>query len=69
VPGGRFGVWLCGGLGFAVVLIGIALSFIPPGGSDTRVFEVDVIGGTLGSILLGLFLYWRGARSQRTSAT
>jgi glutamate:GABA antiporter len=65
VPGGRFGVWLCGSLGFLVVLIGIALSFIPPGGADTLVFEVDVIGGTLGSILLGLFLYWRGARSQK----
>ncbi len=66
VPGGRVGVWLCGSLGFLVVLLGIALSFIPPGGSDAPVFEIDVIGGTLGSILLGLFLYWRGARSQQS---
>jgi glutamate:GABA antiporter len=65
VPGGIAGVWLCGSLGFLVVLLGIGLSFIPPGGSDTLVFEIDVIGGTMGSILLGLFLYWRGARAQR----
>jgi glutamate:GABA antiporter len=64
VPGGTAGVWLSGGLGFLVVLFGIILSFIPPGGSDKLVFEVDVISGTLGSILLGLFLYWRGVRSK-----
>jgi glutamate:GABA antiporter len=68
VPGGTTGVWLCGGLGFFVVLFGIILSFIPPGGSDTLVFEVDVIGGTLGSIVLGLFLYWRGARSKQAES-
>jgi len=65
VPGGKAGVWICGGLGFVVVLIGIFLSFVPPGGSDTVVFEVDLVGGTVGSILLGLFLYWRGARTKR----
>jgi amino acid transporter len=65
VPGGKAGVWICGGLGFLVVLIGIFLSFVPPGGSDTLVFEVDLVGGTVGSILLGLFLYWRGARTKR----
>ncbi len=66
VPGGKAGVWICGGLGFLVVLIGIFLSFVPPGGSDTIVFEVDLVGGTVGSILLGLFLYWRGARSKES---
>jgi len=68
VPGGTAGVWICGSLGFVVVLIGIALSFIPPGGSDKIVFEVDVIGGTVGSVILGLFLYWRGARSKQSTA-
>jgi amino acid transporter len=66
VPGGKAGVWICGGLGFVVVLLGIFLSFVPPGGSDTVVFEVDLVGGTVGSILLGLFLYWRGARSKES---
>ena len=67
VPGGRVGVWICGSLGFLVVLVGIALSFIPPGGVDKSVFLIDVIGGTIGSVLIGLFLYWRGARSQQAS--
>jgi amino acid transporter len=67
VPGGVLGTWICGGLGFVVVLVGIVLSFIPPGGSDKFVFEIDVIGGTVGSVLLGLILYWRGARSKRAA--
>ncbi|MGB6828149.1 MAG: APC family permease [Terracidiphilus sp.] len=66
VPGGLPGVWICGSLGFVVVLVGIVLSFIPPGGSDKLVFEIDVIGGTTGSVLLGLFLYWRGARAKQS---
>jgi glutamate:GABA antiporter len=65
VPGGLAGVWICGSLGFVVVLCGIVLSFFPPGGSDTLVFEIDLIGGTVASILLGLVLYWRGARSKQ----
>ncbi len=68
VPGGKVGVWLCGGLGFLVVLVGIALSFIPPGGVDKQVFLIDVIGGTIGSVLIGLALYWRGARSKQADA-
>jgi len=65
VPGGRAGVWICGALGFIVVLLGIGLSFVPPGGSDAVDFEVKLIGGTVGTILIGLFLYWRGARSKQ----
>ena len=68
IPGGRFGVLVCGVLGFLVVLLGIVLSFVPPGGADKVVFEVDTIGGTAGSVLLGLFLYWRGARAQQDKA-
>jgi glutamate:GABA antiporter len=68
VPGGRAGVWICGALGFVVVLLGIGLSFVPPGGSEAVDFEVKLIGGTAGAILIGLFLYWRGARSKQVSA-
>jgi uncharacterized membrane protein len=68
VPGGLPGVWICGSLGFVVVLVGIALSFVPPGGPDKLAFEVKVIGGTVGSVLLGLFLYWRGARAKQLEA-
>ncbi len=62
VPGGRAGVWICGGLGFLVVLIGIAVSLVPPGESTNKVgFELQLLVGTVVSILLGLILYWRGA--------
>jgi amino acid transporter len=65
VPGGVAGVWICGSLGFLVVLVGIILSFFPPGETSTAVFEMQLIGGTSISILIGLFLYWRGARSKK----
>jgi protein-S-isoprenylcysteine O-methyltransferase Ste14 len=68
VPGGKAGVWICGLLGLVVVLIGIGFSFVPPGDSDKLIFEIDVIGGTLGSVLIGLFLYWRGVRSKQTES-
>jgi amino acid transporter len=65
VPGGRAGVWICGGLGFLVVLIGIAVSLIPPGEAMSRIgFELQLLTGTLISILIGLALYWRGARAK-----
>ena len=68
IPGGMAGVWLCGSLGFIVILIGIALSmFFPPSDVASKpIFEMKLIGGTLASILLGLILYWRGARSRQT---
>jgi hypothetical protein len=63
VPGGRMGVWICGGLGFVVVLIGIAVSLIPPGEATSKLgFELQLLIGTVVSILIGLALYWRGAR-------
>lgn len=66
VPGGRAGVWICGGLGFSVVLLGILVSLVPPGDSSNKLgFEMKLIGGTIASILLGLILYWRGARSKQ----
>ena len=68
VPGGQAGVWICGGLGFVVVLIGILVSLIPPGESSSKlVFELKLLVGTVASILLGLGLYWRGARAKRAA--
>ena len=66
VPGGKFGVWICGGLGFLVVLIGIGVSLVPPGESTNPVlFEIKLVLVTVASILLGLSLYWRGARAKK----
>jgi amino acid transporter len=65
VPGGMAGVWISGGLGFVIVLLGIFVSLVPPGDSSDKVgFELKLVGGTLASILLGLVLYWRGARAK-----
>jgi glutamate:GABA antiporter len=67
VPGGSAGVWICGGLGFAVVLLGILVSLVPPGDSSNKLgFEVKLVGGTVASVLLGLVLYWRGARAKQS---
>ncbi len=69
VPGGKAGVWICGGLGFLVVLIGIVVSLVPPGDSSSKLgFELKLVGGTVASILLGLILYWRGARTKRSES-
>ena len=65
IPGGLPGVWLAGGLGFAVVAAGIVLSLIPPGESTNKfLFEVKLVAGTLLSVLLGLILYHRGSRQR-----
>jgi amino acid transporter len=69
VPGRMPGVWISGGLGFVVVLIGILVSLVPPGDSTNKLgFELKLVGGTLASILLGLLLYWRGARAKQSGA-
>ena len=69
VPGGLPGVWISGGIGFVVVLVGIVVSLVPPGDSADKLgFEMKLVAGTLASILLGLILYWRGARSKKASA-
>jgi amino acid transporter len=66
IPGGKAGLWLSGGLGFLVVLAGIFVSLVPPGDSTNKIlFEVELLVGTAGSILLGLILYWRGVRNKR----
>jgi amino acid transporter len=69
LPGGISGVWICGGLGFVVVLGGIALSLVPPGGTPDKLgFFMTLVAGTLGSILIGLLLYWRGASAKRSES-
>src|SRR6202166_1275441 len=69
IPGGKPGVWLASGLGFLVVLAGIALSLIPPGDSFNKLgFELKLIGGTVASVALGLILYLRGVRSKTRTA-
>jgi len=69
VPGGTAGVWISGGLGFIVVLMGILVSLVPPGDSADKLgFELKLVGGTVASVLLGLTLYWRGARTKKAES-
>jgi glutamate:GABA antiporter len=66
IPWGKSGVWFVGGLGFLVVLLAMAVSMVPPGDSSNKVlFEVKLFVGAVGAILLGLILYWRGARAKK----
>ena len=70
VPGGIPGVWICGSLGFIVVLGGILLSLIQPGASANRLgFALNLLAWSLGFILLGLILYWRGVRQKQSNAS
>ncbi|MGA9883860.1 MAG: APC family permease [Candidatus Acidiferrales bacterium] len=65
IPGGKLGVWITGALGFVVVMFGLALSFIPPAEETNKwLFEGKLIIGTIGGVLLGLILYYRGARAK-----
>jgi len=65
IPGGRLGVCVAGGLGLLVVSAGIVLSFIPPGDTSSKIlFETKLVAGTVLSVLLGLVLYYRGARAR-----
>jgi hypothetical protein len=45
------------------------LSLIPPGEEANKpLFEMKLVGGTVAAILLGLVLYWRGAREKAKEA-
>lgn len=69
IPGGKLGVWIASSLGFLVVLGGIILSLIPPGDSSDKLgFELKLVGGTVASVVLGLVLYFRGARDKSRTA-
>lgn len=61
VPLGQFGLWLCASLGFAITLLAIVVSLIPPSdlqGSRT-LFEIKLVGICAVLIFSGLVLYWR----------
>jgi glutamate:GABA antiporter len=70
IPGGMTGVWLISGLGFLIVLVCMGVSMVPPGDSSNKVlFEAKLFIGTVAAILLGLVLYWRGARQKNAESS
>jgi amino acid transporter len=67
IPGGMPVVWLISSIGFLIVLVGIAVSLVPPGDSaDKFGFEMKLVGGTVVAIAIGLTLYFRGAWTKKT---
>ena len=69
IPGGRVGVWIAGGCGFLITLVGIVLSFVPPGESANKfVFSLKLVIVTVIAVALGLVLYYRGVRAKAREA-
>ncbi len=59
----------CRWTGISGDLLSIVLSLIPPGDTANKfMFELKLVCATAGAILLGLFLYARGARQKRQEA-
>ena len=69
IPGGKLGVWLASGIAFAVTLLSIIVSILPPGDSANRaLFLIKVVGSTLAAMALGLTLYYRGVQAKKREA-
>ncbi|HYL61915.1 MAG TPA: APC family permease [Candidatus Methylomirabilis sp.] len=69
IPGGKVGVWVVSGMGFLIVLLAMFFSMVPPGESANKLgFEVKLIAGTVATFVIGLALYWRGARAKTREA-
>jgi amino acid transporter len=69
IPGGKPGVWIASGMAFAVTLLSIIVSILPPGDSANRaLFLIKVVGSTLAAISLGLTLYYRGVQAKKKEA-
>ena len=69
IPGGKPGVWIASGIAFAVTLLSIIVSLLPPGDSANRgLFLIKVVGWTLGAMALGLTLYYRGVQTKKREA-
>ena len=75
VPGGMFGIWFAGGIAFLVTIICILVAVIPIADADHPLnlvqfldFMATVFVGCLGTVVIGLVLYWRGVRTKDLSA-
>jgi hypothetical protein len=52
-----------------ITLGSMALAAIPPGGEDKILYEIKLVGCTVGFVGTGLVLYWRGARKKARLAS
>jgi len=54
---------------FAVTLLSIIVSILPPGDSANRaMFLVKVVGSSVAAMALGLTLYYRGLQAKKREA-
>lgn len=69
IPGGKIGPWIAGLLAGGVTLLSIIVAMIPPSNIENKgLFELKLLGSTVLAIIIGLTMYWRGARQKATSA-
>jgi len=72
IPGGTIGVCIAGAISFAITLGAMILAAIPPGDISREHhvirYELQLVGGTLATVLIGLFLYWYAQRDIRKLA-
>jgi amino acid transporter len=67
IAGGNFGIWLIGGVGISVCLIGISIGYFPPASLNIGKlwkYETLLIAGNLLYIVLPLIIYRVNLRSQ-----
>jgi hypothetical protein len=63
-------VWIASGVAFAVTLVSILVSVLPPGDSANRgLFLIKVVGSTVAAMALGLTLYYRGVYAKKREAS
>jgi amino acid transporter len=66
VPGGPVAAWAVGLSGLFVTLFAMAVAMVPPAeDANPLLFEIKVVGGALGFVLIGWLVYWRAHRIGR----
>jgi hypothetical protein len=64
IPGGAAGTWTLAALGFAATAIALALTFVPPPGSNAVTYEVNLVLQAAIMLGVGIALYaWSRRRA------
>lgn len=67
VPGGTAGAWICAVLGEFFILISVVFFFVPPPEAiNVWTYEIQLIGGTLLTVLAGVVIHAQGRRHAAT---
>jgi amino acid transporter len=70
IPGGHVGLYLVAASGFTATAISVALLFVPPAGTENVLnYETNLIGQAVVVLLVGVALYWYGARNEQRATT